>query len=235
MYKVIQQDCLEWMKKQADNSIDIILTSPPYNLKGLRKGHRMLPDVWRKSNVDYSVYNDDLPEEDYYTWQINILNEAHRILKNDGSIFYQHKIRHWERKGYHPMCWIGKSNAQFYQEIIWNRGNTTAIDKRYLFCMTERIYWLCKGKPYVNKENATHKNDIWNINPERNNSHPAPFPEELAKACLSLVYKPNAVVYDPFAGSGTTLKVANDIGLNSIGNEIDPAYCQAIDLRIGND
>jgi site-specific DNA-methyltransferase (adenine-specific) len=231
-YTIHNRDCIDWMRDQPDNSIDVIITSPPYNLKGLRGGHRLLPELWHRANIDYSVYQDNMSEQDYQSWQITILNEAYRILKEDGSIFYQHKIRNWQRRGYHPMSWIGRSDCQFYQEIIWNRGNTLSIDKRYLFSMTERIYWLCKGKPWVNKSNAIYKNDIWNISPDRNSEHPATFPPELVEGCLSLVYRPDSCVYDPFLGSGTTLLVANKLGLTAIGTDLDNKYCRLSEQRL---
>ena len=129
-YQIINQDCLAWMNAQADNSIDTIITSPPYNKKGVREGQRTSNNIWQGSNIDYATYDDNLPELDYQQWQINIINECYRIIKPTGSIFYQHKVRNWARKGYHPMSWISKSRAQFYQEIIWHRRSTMAMDER---------------------------------------------------------------------------------------------------------
>jgi site-specific DNA-methyltransferase (adenine-specific) len=84
----------------------------------------------------------------------------------------------------------------------------------------------------VRKANATHKKTIWSITPESNNNHPAPYPVELATACLTLVSDPGDVVYDPYAGSGTTLYAAQQLGLDSIGTEIDPDYCDLIRKRL---
>ena len=87
------------MRSQPSDSIDCIVTSPPYNKKGVREGVRTCENIWRGSNVDYAVYDDNMPEEHYQAWQIAIINECYRIIRPTGSIFYQHKIRNWARKG----------------------------------------------------------------------------------------------------------------------------------------
>ena len=233
-YQLHNQDCLKWMKTQADNSIDTILFSPPYNKKGFRNGVRTSTKLWNKANIDYSIYDDNLPEADYQQWQIDIVNECHRLIKPTGSIFYQHKIRNWARKGSHPVEWLSKTNAQFYQEIVWHRKSTMAMDERYLFNTTERIYWFCKDKPNVYKQQVddAFRSDVWAITPERQNGHPAPFPELLAENCILLTTQPDDVVYDPFSGSGTTLAVAERLGRSSIGTEIDPTYITLATSRL---
>jgi len=233
-YQIHNQDCLSWMKQQADSSIDTILFSPPYNKKGFRGGQRTSTKLWDKANIDYATYDDNMPEPDYQAWQIDIMNECYRIIKPTGSIFYQHKIRNWARKGSHPMEWLSKVQAQFYQEIVWHRKNTMAMDERYLFSTTERVYWFCKDKPNVYKQQVAedYKSDVWVITPQRQQGHPAPFPEQLVENCVLLTTQHGDTVYDPFAGSGTTLLVSERLNRNSIGTEIDPAYCQLIQARL---
>jgi len=233
-YQLHQQDCLEWMQQQPDALIDTILFSPPYNKKGLRGGVKTCENIWKGSNIDYATYDDNLTEAAYHEWQIKIVNECHRIIKPTGSIFYQHKIRNWDRKGSHPMEWLSKSCAQFYQEIVWHRKSTMAMDERYLFNTTERIYWFCKAKPAVYKQQVdeAYRSDVWAITPERQQGHPAPFPEQLVENCILLTTQPGDLVYDPFAGSGTTLLVAERLGRNSAGTEIDSNYIAISQKRI---
>lgn len=222
------------MKSQPSNIIDTIIFSPPYNKKGLREGIRTCENIWKGSNVDYAVYDDNMPELEYQQWQIDIVNECLRLIKPTGSIFYQHKIRNWARKGSHPMSWLSKTSAQFYQEIVWHRRATMAMDSRYLFNTTERIYWFCKEKPNVYKEQMPdeYRSDVWAIPAERGNAHPAPFPEQLVENCLLLTTKPGDRVYDPFLGSGTTIKVSERLGRISDGTEIDPAYVNMAHKRL---
>jgi modification methylase len=231
-YQLHNQDCLSWMQAQPAESVNTIVFSPPYNLTGYRGMKLRRRGVWDTDGITYNNFNDDLPEELYQQQQVDVINECLRILRPHGSIFYNHKIRMWNRQASHPMTWIGRSQAILHQEIIWDRRNTPALDARMLFPVDERIYWLCKDKPKVRKANATQKKTIWSIAPESNNTHPAPYPVELATACLTLVSDPGDVVYDPYAGSGTTLYAAKMLGLDSIGTELDADYCNIIHQRM---
>ena len=235
-YQLHQMDCLEYMRSQPSNSINTIIFSPPYNKKGLRGGTKTCENIWKGSNIDYATYDDNLPETEYQSWQIEIMNECYRLIKPTGSIFYQHKIRNWARKGSHPMEWLNKVDAQFYQEIVWHRKSTMAMDERYLFNTTERIYWFCKDKPNVYKQQVddNYRSDVWAITPERQQGHPAPFPEQLAKNCILLTTQKGDIVYDPFAGSGTTIYVANQLNRTAIGTEIDPIYIDIINARMSS-
>ena len=233
-YQLYQHDCLEWMRQQPAESIDTIIFSPPYNKKGLRNGVKTCENIWRGSNIDYDVYADNMPEQEYQQWQILIVNECHRLIKPTGSIFYQHKIRNWDRKGSHPMEWLSKTSAQFYQEVIWHRKSTMAMDNRYLFNTTERIYWFCKAKPKVFKDALPneYRGDVWAISPGRQQGHPAPFPELLVELCVLLTTEQGDLVVDPFAGSGTTLAVCERLGRISQGCEIDPNYVKLAHQRL---
>jgi len=229
---IINADCLTWMQSQPADSVDVIVTSPPYNLTGFRGMKLVRRGVWHSDGITYNDFNDDLPEDLYQQQQIAVINECLRLLRPQGSLFYNHKIRMWNRQASHPMSWILQSNAILHQEIIWDRGNTPALDKRILFPVDERIYWLCRDKPKVRKNRATQKKTIWHITPESNNDHPAPFPEAIAEACLTLVADPGDRVYDPYAGSGTTLAVAKRLGLDYLGTELDQGYCKVIEQRL---
>lgn len=227
---IIQQDCLEWMGSQPTDSIDVIVTSPPYNKKGLRGGKITSTQLWANANIDYSTYDDNMPEQEYYKWQKQVLTECYRILKPTGSLFYNHKIRNWSRKGYHPCEFILDTPLQFYQEIIWDRKSTLALDSRYLFSKTERLYWFCKDKPYVYKDRMPKefKSDIWSISPSPRTVHPASYPEQLVKLCLLLTAPDDAIIYDPFSGSGTTVRVAESMGYTAYGTEIDSNYIKMV-------
>ncbi len=92
--KIYNEDCLETMSRMEDESIDLVITSPPYNKAGyegfIRKRHEK--DVWKRRNIDYDedASKDFLKEEEYQNNQIKVLNEIHRVLKKDGSLFYNH-------------------------------------------------------------------------------------------------------------------------------------------------
>jgi site-specific DNA-methyltransferase (adenine-specific) len=82
------------------------------------------------------------------------------------------------------------------------------------------------------EQTAWAKDHIWSIAPARQKDHPAQMPAQLVERLLKLFARKGDVVYDPFAGAGTTLVVAKQLGLDSIGTEIDPAYCALIHQRM---
>lgn len=234
---LVNGDCLCELKKIESNSINCIVTSPPYNKKGLIGKVKPGNQIWKKFNIDYNSYNDDLPEEDYHKWMIDILNEMYRIIKPDGSIFFNHKPRRHKNKVHLPTDFISKSRLDVYQLIIWNRLSSPNIRKDVLLPCTEHIYWLVKGKPKVfkNQIDSQFHSEVWNINPERNNSHPAPFPEKLVENCILLTTQENDLILDPFMGNGTTGIVANKHNRDFFGIEIDSEYFKISKKRLKNE
>lgn len=94
--KLYNGDCLEVMKDIPDNSIDLIVTSPPYNIGNM------------KSNmIKYGTYaGNNMKESEYQAWQIEFLNECYRVLKDTGSMFYNHKVRIKKGIALHPLEFI---------------------------------------------------------------------------------------------------------------------------------
>lgn len=216
--KIHNIDVLEGLKLLDDNSIDCIITSPPYNKLGLSKN--------KNRTIDYDEYGDDMDESLYQEWQINILNECNRVLKKGGSMFYNHKNRRCKCKEFIPQEWILKSNMNLYQTIIWNRKADPSIFNTFLLPIYEYVFWLTKERstPKVYRNKLSNIKSIWEINPARNKKHPAPFPDELVKNCILLSTDENDIVLDIFSGSGTTCRVAKEMNRQFIGFEISKNY-----------
>lgn len=90
---IYKEDCLETLAKMEDNSIDLIVTSPPYN-KNFYAPSSGKSESWsamRGRQIPYDVYNDSMPPQDYANWQREIISECIRVLKPTGSLFYNHK------------------------------------------------------------------------------------------------------------------------------------------------
>lgn len=106
--KIYNIDCIEGLKQLEDNSIDLIITSPPYNkmgLNGFQKGKK-----WHGTIIyDNDINSDNMNEEDYQNWQIDFLNECYRVLKKDGSMFYNHKNRIHKGTIISPYQWLFKT------------------------------------------------------------------------------------------------------------------------------
>ena len=246
--KLYNLDCMAGMKEIEDNSIDCIITSPPYNKKGLHgkvkatknynkgenkksnryKYHEKGNQIWSKFEIDYETYGDNLPEEAYQQWMTKAINEMVRIIKPTGSIFFNHKPRRYKNEAHLPTDFIRSSNARIYQVIVWNRKNSPNIRNDILVPCVEYVYWLAKKKPKVLRKqiDPNYKTVVWDIPPLRQGAHPAPFPPKLVENCVNLTTVEGDLVLDPFMGSGTTAAVAQQLKRNWIGFEIDPKYTQ---------
>lgn len=231
--KIYNEDCLTTMSKIKDNSIDLVVTSPPYNKAGyegfIRKRHDK--DSWNGRNIEYGedADNDFMIESEYQEQQIKVLNELHRILKPNGSIFYNHKVRIAQHKASHPIEWILKSNLTFRQQITWDRKNSPAVSPIRYLPNTELIFWLTKTPCQPNFERIKSPlfiGEVWQFSAKPNPNHPAPFPEELPINIMMCIKDKSKdfLVYDPYSGVGTTLKTAKSFGFNYIGSEINKNY-----------
>jgi len=232
--KLIHGDCMEAMKEIPDNSIDLILTSPPYNKNGFRgrKDTSKGKGRWSGADIKYNSYDDNMKEEEYKSWQISILNEGYRIIRPTGSFLYNHKIRRFNSSGSHPFEWIQNSRLTFYQQIIWDRCGSCDHNVNYLDPTTEIIFWLTKKKPMCNKTNKKFSTEIWRFPPDNNTEHPAPFPLKLAHIAINMTTPLYGKVFDPFVGSGTSAIACWDTKRHFIGSEIDKDYYNAAKLRL---
>lgn len=237
--KIYNMDCLEGLKQLDDNSIDLIITSPPYNKAGFNGVHKRNSknDIWNKTiDYDNDVNIDNMPEEEYQQWQINILNECFRVLKNDGSMFYNHKLRVKKNKASFPLEWINKSNFIFRQLITWDRGGSPNVDKCRYIPSTEYIFWLIKQQKnprFKRQEEVKFNTEVWKMIPQKNTEHPAPFPIELPDNIIpSVAQGEKIIVLDPFMGSGTVALSAIKHNCDFIGFELSEKYLEMAQKRI---
>lgn len=224
--KIYNLDVLEGLKQLPNNSIDVGITSPPYNKLGLRNGQKQQGSDWN-GYITYENFDDNMSENEYQKWQIDILNEIKRILKPGGSFFYNHKNRRFNKTEYSPYEWISKCNLNIYQTIIWDRKSDVNNNSHFFQPIYELVYWLTKDNkkaPKFFKKNLKEQKSIWSISPKINIPHPAPFPEELVEQCILATTEPGDIVFDPFMGIGTTALVAKKLGRNFIGFEISENY-----------
>jgi len=224
------------LKSLDDESVDTIVTSPPYNKKGLLGSVNVGNQIWDKFNINYNSYDDSMPEGEYQEWMIAFLQECHRVIKPNGSIFFNHKPRRHKNRSHLPTDFTSKSNVPLYQLIIWDRRSSPNIRNDVLVPSTEHIYWLCKEKPKVFRHQLPKefRGEVWTIPPGNQKLHPAPFPKLLVTNCIQLTTKENDIVCDPFMGSGTTGVACKDTNRQFIGIEKDPHYFQLAQTRINS-
>ena len=232
--KVHCADAIEFLNRLPVNAADVVVTSPPYNIKnstgnGLKNGKG---GKWPKAGLieGYEAHDDAMPVDEYITWQQACLRAMWRVLRHDGAIFYNHKWRvqggKWERLA-------DAITAEFplRQIIIWKRQGGINFNPGYFLPTYEVIYLIAKPEfRLADKANAL--GDVWEIPQERNNKHPAPFPVELAQRCIQSTPKTARVVLDPFMGSGSTAIAANQAGRDWIGIDISEDYCKLARERI---
>ena len=144
--KVHQGDCIELMNKMAAGSIDLIVTSPPYNIKnstgnGLKDGRG---GKWANAELlkGYTDHDDCMPHEEYVAWQRKCLTTMMRVIREDGVIFYNHK---WRVQG-----GLLQDRADIVdgfplrQIIIWKREGGINFNAGYFLPTYEVVYMICK-------------------------------------------------------------------------------------------
>jgi site-specific DNA-methyltransferase (adenine-specific) len=228
-------EVLEELKKMESESVDLVITSPPYNLlnstgSSLRSGNSF---KWKNAQIQngYKSHNDSMKREDYIEWMRECIAEMFRVLKPNGAIFFNHKFR--VQGGLmegHPFL----DGFNVRQMIIWARAGGFNFNDTYFLPTYEVIYLMPKtpkGKDAFRLiKGANRKTDIWKINQERNNPHPAPFPVELVDNILTSCE--GNIVLDPFAGSGTTGISAIKNGWDCILIDNSNEYCEMAKKRI---
>ena len=228
---IVKGDSVAEMKKISDGAVDLIITSPPYNLKnstgnGMKDGRG---GKWKNAALinGYNDYDDNMPHDMYAEWQRECLSEMYRILKDDGAIFYNHK---WRVQG--GLLQDRQDIVKDFpvrQIIIWRRNGGINFNKGYFLPTYEVIYLIAKKK-FVLAKGANSFGDIWEFGQDMNNEHPAPFPVDLIER---VILSTNAkIVMDPFMGSGTTAVAAKKLGRDYFGIELSEKYCQMANKRI---
>ena len=232
--KFICGDALTEMKKMPDECLDLVVTSPPYNLKnstgnGMKDGRG---GKWANASLmnGYSHHHDSMPHDEYAKWQRDCLIEMLRLIKDDGAIFYNHKWR--VQGGLIQDRQDIVAGLPVRQIIIWRRKGGINFNKGYFLPTYEVIYLICKKK-FVLAKGASSHGDVWEIGQEMKNSHPAPFPVALIERIIGST---NAqLILDPFMGSGTTAVVAKKLGRDYVGIEISPEYIELAETRMKNE
>lgn len=226
MIELYNGDCLEMLRNIQDESIDLIITSPPYNLG---KTHH----TGNKRFKSYTEYNDDMPEELYQQWQIDVMSECFRILKPTGSMFYNHKNRIKKGVQITPYEWLLKTDFFIKQEIIWQNGSQN-FDKIRFYPMTERVYWLAKA-PDTKMFNAINHHDFFTRAEwqpvKTKGEHKRAYPVKMCEDIISC-FENSEIICDPFMGSGTTGVAAIEANKRFIGIEIDETYFNIAKNRI---
>lgn len=262
------------MKEVSDNSIDLIVTSPPYfNIKDYSMdGHQEIThSVVNKKDIGNLDSFDKYIKELVHVWK-----ESERVLKPNGKLcinvpllpmlkkdYNTHYNRHiFDLQSSIQNSILTQTNLYLMDIYIWNRTNPTKSLMFGSYPYPRNFYaqntiefitiYVKDGKPLNNvpienkeaskltqDEWVTFTKQVWDIPiPNKGDlafgKHSAIMPEEIVKRCVSLYSFVGDTVLDPFAGSGTTLKVAKEYGRNYIGYELYENYKELIDEKVNS-
>jgi site-specific DNA-methyltransferase (adenine-specific) len=244
--EVILGDCLAVLRSLPADSIDVAVTSPPYNI-----------------GVAYQTYDDRRPRHEYLAWLAEIGVEIRRVLRPDGSFFLNVGGPSSDPWITFEVATAFRASFVLQNHFLWVKSIAIGDDsvghfkpinsKRYVNNNHESVFHftrtggveldrLAVGVPFKDKSNIArwgHEQDrrcggnVWFIpyktvrSKAQKFDHPAGFPIALPERCIRLHGRPEATVLDPFLGAGTTLVAAQNLGCRGIGIEIDPQYAQS--------
>ncbi|SED12261.1 site-specific DNA-methyltransferase (adenine-specific) [Rhizobiales bacterium GAS188] len=250
-HEIILGDCREELAAIERESVDVVVTSPPYNI-----------------GLDYRSYDDRKPRDAYLAFLAGIAAEIERLLKPGGSFFLNVGSTNAD-----PWISLDVANAMrprfvLQNHIVWVKSLSIGDDtvghfkpiagRRFLHHNHEAIFHFTKsgrvgldrlavGVPFKDKSNIArfgHARDrrcagnVWFLpyrtvkSKAQKFNHPAGFPVELPERCIKLHGVKDAVILDPFLGSGSTLVAAEQCGCRGIGIEIDPHYVETACSRL---
>lgn len=226
-------DCLDVMATMPDESVDIVVTSPPYNM-GLVPGGNgrgmYRPGASNKAGRfrdGYGLHDDAMEQAAYDEWQREVLAQCWRIARK--AVFYNHRPRVEHGALRDPLG--NDFGIPLRQRIIWNRKTGIDVNLRAFCTRGEYVFLFAKPEFALVDHAASGMGDVWDLGIEYGvKDHPAPFPVSLPTRCIQATGAQS--VLDPFAGSGTTLRAAADLGVRGIGIELERKFCDLAVSRL---
>ncbi|MEM3737067.1 MAG: site-specific DNA-methyltransferase [Candidatus Bathyarchaeia archaeon] len=222
-----------------ENSVDLIVTSPPYDV-----------------DIKYENYNDNIPYDEYLEFTEKWLARCYNFSKPDGRLCLNIPLDK-NKGGQQSVCAditvkAKEAGWNYHSTIIWNEQNISrrtawgswlSASAPYVIAPVEVIVvlykkrWekLNKGKSDITRDEFIEwTNGVWNFGGENRSKigHPAPFPLELPRRCIKLFSFVGDTVFDPFLGSGTTLLACLETNRIGIGVEINRNYCELAIRRL---
>jgi len=214
-----------------DKSVDLVITSPPYNMNlRIRNGKYTSRQIVKEFSTKYTEFSDNLPLQEYFNFHKDVLQELLRVSE---LVFYNIQIVTGSKRAFFKL--IGDYSDYLKDIIIWDKGYAQpAMHEQVLNRRTELLLVFETDYPISRqfRKSANFKrgtlDDLWEIPRARSKSknHNAVFPEQLVSTILENFSEEGQIVYDPFMGTGTTAMVAKRMGRSYMGSEISKQYCE---------
>ncbi len=237
--KIFNESCLNTLARMSDDSVDLVITSPPYNMNlRIRDGKYCSRQITKEFSTKYDGFSDNMPIAEYFDFHLRVIKELLRVAP---IVFYNVQIVTGSKRAVFKL--LGELNEYVKDIIVWDKENAQpAMSEGVLNRQYELIIVFAKRDAisrkfnYCNFERGT-LNDVWRIKRGKKvtNLHGATFPEELVEKILINFSRERDVVYDPFMGTGTTAVVCKNMNRRFIGSEIITSYVEVAKERLQND
>ena len=205
--KLINGDCITELENIDDNSIDVVITDPPYGIN-----YKSNKSIYSNTVTKQGLLNDDLNAISIFDNVCKVLNKK---VKDDSHLYFFIDLNN-----YGKFRDIAEKYFDIKTSLIWYKAKGGIGDLQYdwINC-TEMIIYCIKGKKPINKR----KSNVLEVNRLSTSQmiHPTQKPTELIKQILEVSANKHDLVCDPFMGSGSHIKAAKDYGCNYIGIELD--------------
>lgn len=207
--KVIHGDCIKEMKKIPNNSINLIITDPPYG-----------------DNVGYGINNKTIKNNENPIINCSALVEFYRVLKKNASVYI---FTNWKHYPFLTEFIIRYTKFKIRHLVVWKKHNFGlgwAFRHQY-----ELILVLEKGKPKYNLTDFSDVQTCSHIN-HTLQTHPHEKPVDLISKIVKHSSKVGDTILDPFCGSGAICVACKENGRNWIGIELDNIYAEMARMRL---
>ena len=234
MTNIVLGDCTKELKKIESNTVDVIIADPPYNV-----------------GKDYGNKSDKQDFDEYIAFTKEWLTECHRILKKNGTIYifigfryisYLYQILEKDLK----MNFVNWISWHYTQGIGKTKGFSPRHDDILMFSKSasykfnlDEIRVPQKFYRKVNNMRGANPGDVWEVShihycQKNRQEHPTQKPEALVERMVLASSSEGDMVVDPFSGSGTTLRVCQQLNRNAVGIEINPEYVEQTKERLNS-
>ncbi len=250
MFTIYNEDCLRTMERMCEEGqkVDVVLTSPPYNIS---RGVSTEEEI-SKHKSKYKDFRDNLPNEEYRAFIVNVVNHYDNVLNDNGAVLFNVSYASCVETDSRCSDMIKlmydivlKTNFDIADIITWKKKSALPNNRssNKLTRIVEYVFVLCRKEEYstfkCNKKLVSFNEDknlrfyenVFNFVEAKNNDgtnelNKATYSEELCEKLLSMYAQPNSIIYDSFNGTGTTGVAALKLGHTYIGSEISTEQCE---------
>ena len=236
--KIHLMDCLDGMKLMDDNSVDLIVTDPPYFIENLKVD--MKDQTIRgssKNNIFHNEFDHFKDLDAFKEFMFSVLKEFDRVLRPKGQVYMF--------ISYHHLDWFLsylKANFRFYKPIIWYKPDTMGVFPNQYGCNYEVVLWFRTTKKSDKHKFVNHigcgQRDVFTFNSTNINYrtecgfHPTPKPLPLITQFILNGSNEGDIILDAFMGSGTTAVACKNHNRNFVGFEMNPDYLKICETRL---